>query len=660
MKGDFTRFTFQPQKHYSSVLMQQGRLQLDADWNEQMSILNHLNQLQVRDIIGSVAGTSQTEGGYQILPVYEVQSSAGKIQAIDGSPSKIKITDTTAEILKDSAITIDSKTRLILSVESDSKGVPQLTLDLPFDSLPDADIVTSFQYQKLITDLRITEGRFYIDGVLCELNEGTLLPVERRSANQVQTPVVLLDGQVLKADQWVEIKIEQEKDTSLKLNKITEVNPKDFTIDLQEAIDDPEAEASIKLRRLTTYKTQADFTKTADSFLPDALYLVYLDVWQRHVTALDDRSLQEVALNGLDTATRLQTIAQVKLLDINKDLESAQVKQSLDFDSEGRLFRKKPSVSALDALPSWQALSNRSVSMTATTALDPDSAIDTSGSYQGGDNRLYRVEIHQGGTIDEATFKWSRDNGSIVSAIDRIEGNVVRLKGSIQDEYDLFGSPPDSSQSQKNPWVEIITEAQELNNEPGILVQVQAVKPPNLILLDLSQVQGTSLPEVKKETAEQEKYKIRRWDGQSGTNSSWQLLERGIQIQFSVGESQFKTGDYWLISARANQPIDWPRDLPQPKQQLGKPIAQSPAGIQHRYGILAVVKTEKMNDVTAFFSAVSNNLAWEKADLRTQFIPLLNRGISSGIDSQEARLHVQGDSEQTATGKIEAIATDPP
>ncbi|HMQ56354.1 MAG TPA: DUF6519 domain-containing protein, partial [Anaerolineae bacterium] len=34
MKGDFTRSTFRSEHHYSSVRMQQGRVQLDSDWNE--------------------------------------------------------------------------------------------------------------------------------------------------------------------------------------------------------------------------------------------------------------------------------------------------------------------------------------------------------------------------------------------------------------------------------------------------------------------------------------------------------------------------------------------------------------------------------------------------------------------------------------------------
>ena len=41
MKGDFSRFSFDSKKHYRAVLMQQGRLQLDSDWNEQVQIIEH-------------------------------------------------------------------------------------------------------------------------------------------------------------------------------------------------------------------------------------------------------------------------------------------------------------------------------------------------------------------------------------------------------------------------------------------------------------------------------------------------------------------------------------------------------------------------------------------------------------------------------------------
>jgi hypothetical protein len=45
-------------------------------------------------------------------------------------------------------------------------------------------------------------------------------------------------------------------------------------------------------------------------------YLAYLDVWEHHITALDDPEILESALGGADTATRNKIVWQVKLLPI--------------------------------------------------------------------------------------------------------------------------------------------------------------------------------------------------------------------------------------------------------------------------------------------------------------------------------------------------------
>jgi hypothetical protein len=42
--------------------MQQGRVQLDADWNEQQQIYQHLRAIQTRDIIGTSGGPTQDAG----------------------------------------------------------------------------------------------------------------------------------------------------------------------------------------------------------------------------------------------------------------------------------------------------------------------------------------------------------------------------------------------------------------------------------------------------------------------------------------------------------------------------------------------------------------------------------------------------------------------
>jgi uncharacterized protein DUF6519 len=52
MKGDITRQAFRARNHYRGVLQQQGRVQLDADWNEQVLLQDHLDRLVTEDTIG--------------------------------------------------------------------------------------------------------------------------------------------------------------------------------------------------------------------------------------------------------------------------------------------------------------------------------------------------------------------------------------------------------------------------------------------------------------------------------------------------------------------------------------------------------------------------------------------------------------------------------
>jgi hypothetical protein len=45
--------------------------------------------------------------------------------------------------------------------------------------------------------------------------------------------------------------------------------------------------------------------------------LAYLDVWERELTAIEEPSLLEPALRGVDTTTRMQTVWQVKIANSN-------------------------------------------------------------------------------------------------------------------------------------------------------------------------------------------------------------------------------------------------------------------------------------------------------------------------------------------------------
>src|SRR3954463_3384953 len=56
MKGDFSRLTFRPERRYTGVRMQQGRVQLDADWNEQIDIQAHGARSALAHVIGAAGG----------------------------------------------------------------------------------------------------------------------------------------------------------------------------------------------------------------------------------------------------------------------------------------------------------------------------------------------------------------------------------------------------------------------------------------------------------------------------------------------------------------------------------------------------------------------------------------------------------------------------
>src|ERR1700694_3731117 len=56
MYGDFSRLTFDPGNHYTAVWSQQGRIQLDADFNEQTAILLDWMRTLARDFIGPAGG----------------------------------------------------------------------------------------------------------------------------------------------------------------------------------------------------------------------------------------------------------------------------------------------------------------------------------------------------------------------------------------------------------------------------------------------------------------------------------------------------------------------------------------------------------------------------------------------------------------------------
>lgn len=439
MKGDFSRQTFDAKKHYTRVLTQQGRVQLDADWNEQQSIHQYRTAIESKDVVGA-SGAPQHDAGFLIS-------------------------------------TADGKT------------------------------------------LTIGRGRYYVDGMLCE-NESH-----------------------------------------------------------------------------TGYRSQPDFPNAPDviTLLTNAqatAAIIYLDVWSRNITALDDPLIRETALGGPDTATRLKTVWQVKALPAKPAGGGA--------------------VSCGDSLPDWDTLVAPSTGMLSaraqpTQATDSPCLLPPSAGYRRLENQLYRVEVHQGGALGTATFKWSRDNGAVVTAVESVNGQDVTVHDLGRDDVLGFAG---------GQWVELSDDVQELSGLPGQLLQIDRVNTATRV------VSLKTAPTVVDPTRHP---KLRRWDSAgsltvvvAATNSGWIALEDGVEVKFEPGN--YSVGDYWLIPARtATGDIEWPFASPHP-----------PLGIIHHYGRLAVATLAggalTLQDCRKVFSALADappavhvtGINWVNDDVVTQ------------------------------------------
>ena len=75
MNGDITRSTFDAEKRYTSVRKQQGRVQLDADWNEQRDLELHDERTFREDAIGATGSPLGANGAPAGEPGFEVSPS---------------------------------------------------------------------------------------------------------------------------------------------------------------------------------------------------------------------------------------------------------------------------------------------------------------------------------------------------------------------------------------------------------------------------------------------------------------------------------------------------------------------------------------------------------------------------------------------------------
>lgn len=539
MKADLTRDTFHPARHFSQVLMQQGRVQLDADWNEQSSIFLRYLRTLTTDLVGRASGTP---GSFVITPL----------------------------------------------------GISPTPTD----------------------DFRISEGHFYVDGILCEA-ASTPIGIYPLTPPATDGTVLVdrwtIDGMELQDAAWSPqqgvsyLELFDDIDGAnppraaafapvlVKISSFNKANGK-ITID---ALPDISTPARPKLRRIFTYLHQPGFvfSNQPNNPVPPAFVApaqVYLDVWERLITYLEDDAIREVALGGPDTATRAQVVWQVRITPALADGSCMSVAQ----------------LNALLQPPNRGYLKARAKQGSQST--DP-CIIDPSASYQGAENQLYRVEINRpgaawdGGDAGEstaATFKWSRENGSVAFAISSGGGTGQLVLESLGRD-DRFGLSV-------GDWVEVQDDSSVLLSKPGTLLQVHFIDTGSLtVMLD-----GTPDPTVGSNPALHPV--LRRWDLQAGDPEEggltlgsdnaalvqegiWLELEDGVQVLFQPSvpgalAQSYRTADYWMIPARiATGDVEWPRMMTAggvlDTDASGNPIplALPPHGVTHHYAPLGVV-----------------------------------------------------------------------
>ena len=433
MKADLGSVTFDPAKQFLRVVMQQGRVQLESDWNEQVAILVYGLRTLAADLIGPWGGSA---GAFNVAPI------------------------------------------------SDSKG-----------------------------DFSLGTGHYYVDGIRIAAE-----PADGETVSYLNQPFP----------------------------------PRAYPGPL----------------RCPPGSNLGNF-------------LVYLDLWERLITAAEDEGIREVALGGPDTAARSQVVWQVR----------AGQFQAGDLDN----------LNCHDAPDMWPGLLDllyppargrlRARARVPQEELDRPCAVDPRASFRGDENALIRVEVHAPGPAGTATFKWSFDNGAVTFPIESFGGEVLRLTTLGRDTRLTLSA---------GDWVELEDDAAVLSGAVNPLFRVHAVDYTDLTVT----LEGQPAPSDAAEHP-----RLRRWD-QKGTRSNplrsdgtvtivesagvegkWLSLGQGVQIQFAEAEAgdplaEYRGGDYWLIPARTViGDIIWPQETaPDGSTQ---PAARPPAGVEHHYAPLA-------------------------------------------------------------------------
>lgn len=310
------------------------------------------------------------------------------------------------------------------------------------------------------------------------------------------------------------------------------------------------------------------------------LFWLYLDVWERLITSVEDPSIREKALGGPDTSARAKIVWQVRGLPVPDSAAGG----TYGYGYGGRTSACAAPLAGLTPLSeAWLA-----ARINPGQVSDDPCVLPPTSRYRGAENQLYRVEIHDSGAAGTATFKWSRDNGSRLAAW---TGNGEAGELLVADAR---GFSPGA-------WVELTDDVLDLQGLPGALVQLTKVEA-GVLTFDPAALGSTPAPVW---TAQLINPKARQWDQsqnarvdledglitvEEGTTTApiWIDLEDGVQITFAPGGA-YRTGDYWQIPARvATGDVEWPVRIGADGATAAE--FERPRGVEHHYAPLGFLR----------------------------------------------------------------------
>jgi hypothetical protein len=387
-----------------------------------------------------------------------------------------------------------------------------------------------------------------------------------------------------------------------------------------------------------TFKLQTDWLQKNDVSAPtsERRDMVYLEVWQQDVSAVEDQELYEKALGGPDTTTRRRTMFRVKLAEDVDTRNCAQAWKQVIAEIENDVGGRMQDNHAL--------ISDATLKVDYETNGDDEDLCSPSilAGYLGAENQAIRVQL-----VDKNFFTWGFDNGAPLYRV------TLKDAASGRKTLKLLTEPKDQAHwpvagqvVEVLPWSAVLENGEKLAEElsPGHFSILSDSYDPDSGEITLTTAllnnfddrwkSRSDADELRKtsfgtQDLEEEYFFLRVWnrgvedisDPIIAVGSQVKLGNTGLNITIE-GNSRLP-GDHWIIAARPHTPdqvVPWQLE-----------VKRGANGYQRFYAPLAIIHWNAQGE--------SNPVVY---DCRKKFRPLTDLRSCCTYDVGDG-VHSNGD-----------------